>query len=92
MKLIDLLEVVSEDTYIGIWNIDKKGYNCPTRQHYQKAKNLPWEKIGNIVYLEVMYVNVVDNGLLIRIYDKESLENKTLSTDIAIAIKRSLVK
>ena len=89
MKLIDLLKNVSSDTLIGIWNIDNKREKCPTPQTYQKACNIPWDKIKNIVDYEILHINVNDknSGLLVRIYDKERLQRSINNSDLAKKIK-----
>lgn len=92
MKLIDLLQALASDTLVGIWNIDDKRAKCPTPQAYQKAGNIQWRKIRDIVYLEVLAICVVEknNGLFIRVYDKERLTKSLNNYDLARKIKEAL--
>lgn len=85
MTLLDLLQKLSPDTLVGIWNIDDKREKCPTPQTYQKVKNIPWSKIQNIVKYEVLVicVNEKNNGLFIRVYDKKRLEMRLANSDLA---------
>ena len=80
---------MSEYTLIGIWNIDDKTEKYPTLQTYQKARNIPWSKIRNIVDYEILCINVNDKngGLLVRIYDKERLQRSINNSDLAKKIK-----
>ncbi len=75
MSLCDLLQKLSFDTLVGIWNIDDKRAKRPTPQTYQKVRNLPWSKIGRIINYEVMAicVNSDSGGLFVRVYDKDRL-------------------
>lgn len=92
MKLIDLLQALASDTLVGIWNIDDKRAKCPTPQAYQKAGNIPWRKIHNIVYFDVMSICVVEKngGLLIRVYSKERLNRSLDNYDLARKIKEAV--
>ena len=88
MKLIELLEVLSLETPIGIWNIDNKQEKCPLPQAYTKAKNIPFKKLRNLYDMDVMGVCVNEaGGLLIRIYDKERLARSLAHYDLARKIK-----
>ena len=88
MKLIELLEVLSLETPIGIWNIDSKQEKCPLPQAYTKAKNIPFKKLRNLYDIDVMGVCVNEaGGLLIRIYDKERLARSLAHYDLARKIK-----
>lgn len=62
MTLIDLLQVLSNDITVGIWNIDDKRAKQPTPQAYQKVGNIPLRKISNILYYEVLYINVIEKN------------------------------
>lgn len=88
MKLIELLEVLSLETPIGIWNIDNKREKCPRPQAYTKAKNIPFKKLRNLYDMDVMGVCVNKaGGLMIRIYDKERLARSLAHYDLARKIK-----
>ena len=78
MTLLDLLQKLSPDTLIGIWNIDDKRAKCPTPQTYQKAGNIQWNKIRNIIGYEVMAicVNEKNGGLFVRVYNKARLDTR----------------
>ena len=90
MRLIDLLQKISKDTLVGIWNIDDKRSKCPTPQTYQKAGNIPIGKIRNIVDYEILAINVNEknSGLLIRVYDKERLKMSMNNSDLAEKVKQ----
>lgn len=90
MRLLDLLQKLAPDTLVGIWNIDDKRDKCPTPQTYQKVKNIPWGKIREIVEYEVFAINVNEknNGLFIRVYDKERLKMSVANSDLAQKIKK----
>lgn len=90
MRLIDLLQKLAPDTLVGIWNIDDKRDKCPTPQTYQKVKNIQWGKIRDIVDYEVLAINVNEknNGLFVRVYDKERLKMSLANSDLAQKIKR----
>lgn len=90
MKLLDLLEKLPPDTLVGLWNIDDKRDKCPTPQQYQKAGNIQWRKIRDIIDYEVLAicVNEKNNGLFVRVYDKERLEMSIANSDLAQKIKR----
>ncbi len=91
MRLIDLLQKLSPDTLVGIWNIDDERAKCPTPQSYQKVGNIQWSKIRDIVYFEVLVINVIEknSGLFIRVYNKEQLRKSRDNCDLADAIKRN---
>lgn len=88
MKLVDLLQVLSLDTLVGIWNIDDKRSKCPTPQTYQKVGNIPFSKIRNIIMYDVMNVCAAENGgLLIRVYDRDRLKRSLDSMELAKHLK-----
>lgn len=88
MKLIELLEVLSLETPIGIWNIDNKQEKCPRPQAYTKAKNIPFEKLRKLYDMDVMGVCVDKaGGLMIRVYNKERLARSLAHYDLARKIK-----
>ena len=93
MRLTDLLQKLAPDTLIGIWNIDDKREKCPTPQTYQKVKNIQWGKIRNIVDYEVLSICVNDrnNGLFVRVHNKERLEQSLNNSDLARKIKEAQV-
>lgn len=94
VTLLDLLEKLSRDTLVGIWNIDDKHGKCPTPQTYQKAENIPWGKIRNIVGFEVMGIYPIEKngGLLIKVYDKERLTKSMAGYNLAKKIKDALAQ
>lgn len=90
VKLGELLQKISENVPVGIWNIDDKNAKCPTPQTYQKIKNIPWVKIRDIIDLDVLAicVNDVNNGVFIRVHNKKRLENRLNNWDLAEKIKK----
>ena len=93
MKLSDLLNVLSNDQLVGIWNLDNKRETMPLYQHYAKVRNLSYKKLRNLLDCDVMQVNVVRDGLLIRVYDRERFhkrwERGYLAEEIAEKINKS---
>ena len=91
MTLLDLLQKLSPDTLIGIWNIDDKRAKCPTPQTYQKAGNIQWNKIRNIIGYEVMAicVNEKNGGLFVRVYNKARLDISITNSDLAQKINNT---
>lgn len=92
MRLIEILQKLSRDTLVGIWNIDsnsRRNDRCPTPQTYQKVCNIQLKKIINIIDYEVFSINVNEknNGLLIRVYDKDRLNMSINNSDLANKIK-----
>ena len=90
VKLGELLQKISADVPVGIWNIDDKNAKCPTPQTYQKIKNITWVKIRDIIDLDVfaICVNDANNGLFIRVHDKKRLENSLNNWDLEKKIKK----
>ena len=89
MTLQELLNSLSGDTEVGIWDIrypnnrhPRKYGKQPTRQTYCKVKNLRYGDIYELLRLDVMGVCIYKDGLLIRVYDeaktKKSLEQYDL--------------
>ena len=89
MRLIELLQKLSRETIVGIWDIDDKHSKCPTPQTYQKVNNIPFGKIKNIVDYDVfaICVNEKNNGILIRVHDNERLKMSIKNSDLAQKIK-----
>ena len=89
MKLSELLETLSYDQLIGIWNIDNKREKQPQPQNYSKVGNLPYRKIRNVLDYEILAINVVgkNGGLLVRVYDRERLRRSLDHHDLAREIK-----
>ena len=92
MKLSDLLNVLSNDQLVGIWNLDNKRETMPLYQRYAKVKNLSYKKLRNLLDCDVMQVNVVKDGLLIRVYDRRRFhkrwERSYLAEEIAEKINK----
>lgn len=91
MQLSELLQCLSFDTRVGIWNIDDPREKQPTPQTYQKAGNVPWSKLRNIIDYEVLGVCPVErvNGLLIKVYSKERLMRSLNNSDLAKKIREA---
>lgn len=75
MKLEELLYVLDKETYVGLWDIRRtnpqyptKHEKHPTRQTYSMVRNLPYGEIRNLLRCDVLGINVVNDGLLIRLY------------------------
>lgn len=91
MKLGELLQKISENTPVVIFNLDDKTAVYPKTQSYQMAGNLKWSKIRNMIDMDVLNicVNDANNGLLIRVHDKKRLENSLNNWDLAEKIKKA---
>lgn len=87
MTLLELLKTLPSDTRVGIWDIDRKE-TCPLPQHYQSLANLPFTKIRNSLDREVMQAIPNNPGILIKVYDKNRLQRRTMAMEIAEEIKR----
>ena len=72
MTLYEYLKPLNLDTLVAISNVDRPPKNRG-RVQYQKLRNIPWEKIRNILDYDVMQVTVhKDNGgLFIQVFNRE---------------------
>lgn len=102
MKLLELLEHLCPDDYVGIWNIEysvstrsrkhpRPFEEQPTEQRYFKVKNIPYGRIQYFLNHDVYIINHTNKGLLIRIgrmdRTKESLFKHEMAYEIARALK-----
>lgn len=104
MKLINLLEVLCKEDFVGIWNMEypvstKRKYKrpfeeYPTQQKYFKVKNIPYGRIQYFMNYDVYAINHTSKGLLVRIgkMDKthEELERRTLAYEIGKEIENRI--
>ncbi len=89
MKLVDLLCVLPNDQLVGIWNIDNKRETMPLYQRYAKVGNLSYKKLRRILDRDVMQINMVKDGLLIRVHDRERLHRSLVYRALANEINKS---
>lgn len=87
MTLLELLKTLPSETRVGIWDIDRDNTG-PLPQHYQALTKLPFAKIRNLLDREVMQTIPNDPGILIKVYDKDRLQRRTMAMEIAEEIKR----
>ena len=91
MKLYEILSVLSHDTLVAIHNVDKK-----PRKHgrvmYQRAGNIPLEKIRNILGYDIMSlsVNQRHGGLWIQVFDRDRLYREVNNWDLATKIRERM--
>ena len=102
MTLHEVLCRMSEQEYVGIWDISyptstnlkhrRRFEGQPTPQTYYKVGNIPYGKVRYFLDKEVIGINHTEKGILIRIHNKgeagKHLDMSYLANEIAKAIKR----
>lgn len=73
MTLYEFLKPLNLNTLVAISNVDRPPKKNG-RVQYQKLRNIPWEKIRNILDYDIMQVTVHEDnvGLYIQVFRREN--------------------
>lgn len=86
VTLQEILTLLPKDTYVGIWDCRRVapkrpiGFEKhPTKQHYVKICNLPYEKVRYLLGEEVYRIAHTEKGLFIQIMKSQDDTERSLN-------------